>query len=192
MVSRSDALFDRIRGWPYCLSGGHGLVNFTALSYLRKIIGTFYLGPYTKLSVLHRVKHIALLSRRSKHCYLHCISCKHLCVCDRGVNIKRRFDDDDDCASRFKRVIFISHRPQVDVHKGEGRSAHVNVCRQGEGSKTRLYCGRHKWMTPYTVIPNNPILHAADETFLYHASIGHIIFNPRLTITIPEYPFVTD
>src|SRR6218665_613371 len=30
MVSRSVALFDRIRGWPYCLSGGHGLVNFTA------------------------------------------------------------------------------------------------------------------------------------------------------------------
>ena len=29
MVSRSVALFDRIRGWPYCLSGGHGLVNFT-------------------------------------------------------------------------------------------------------------------------------------------------------------------
>jgi len=21
--------FDRIRGWPYCLLGGHGLVNFT-------------------------------------------------------------------------------------------------------------------------------------------------------------------
>jgi len=29
MVSRSVALFDRIRGWPYCFSGGHGLVNFT-------------------------------------------------------------------------------------------------------------------------------------------------------------------
>ena|SRR6218665_2271510 len=32
MVSRSDALFDCIRGWPYCLSGGHGLVNFTKLA----------------------------------------------------------------------------------------------------------------------------------------------------------------
>ena len=30
MVYRRVALFDRIRGWPYCLSGGHGLVNFTA------------------------------------------------------------------------------------------------------------------------------------------------------------------
>src|SRR6218665_3909845 len=61
------------------------------LSYLRKIIGTFYLGPYIKLSVPHRIKHI-LMSRRLKHYYLHCISCKHLCACDRGVNIKRRFD----------------------------------------------------------------------------------------------------
>src|SRR6218665_1023383 len=25
--------FDRIRGWPYCLSGGHGLVNFTDRCY---------------------------------------------------------------------------------------------------------------------------------------------------------------
>src|SRR6218665_3221253 len=62
------------------------------LSYLRKMIGTFYLGPYIKLSVHHRVKQIALLSRRLKHYYLHYVSCKQLCVCDRGVNIKKRID----------------------------------------------------------------------------------------------------
>src|SRR6218665_324141 len=58
------------------------------LSYLLKIIGNFYLGPFIKLYFPYRVKHIARLSRGFQHYQLHCISCKHLCVCDRGVHIK--------------------------------------------------------------------------------------------------------
>ena len=33
---------------------------------------------------------------------------------------------------------------------GVGCPAHVDACGQGEwGSKIRLFCGRHKWMTPW-------------------------------------------
>jgi len=37
------------------------------LSYLLKTTGNSYLGPFTKLSVPHRVKHIARLSRGFQH-----------------------------------------------------------------------------------------------------------------------------
>src|SRR6218665_1621599 len=45
----------------------------------------------------------------------------------------------------FKRAVCISCRrhPQVG-----GRPAHVDACGQGEGVKTLIFCGRHKWMTP--------------------------------------------
>src|SRR6218665_4033385 len=51
------------------------------------------------------------------------------------------------CTSHFKRAVCISCRPRVDVHKGVGGGS--GPCGQGEGgSKTRFFCGRHKWMTP--------------------------------------------
>jgi len=49
------------------------------------------------------------------------------------------------CTNRFKRAVWISCRPRVDVHKGEGGLAHVD---RGGGQKPDFY-GRHKWMTPY-------------------------------------------
>ena len=36
---------------------------------------------------------------------------------------------------RFKRAMCISCQPHVDVHKGEGGSAYVDACRQGEGGQ---------------------------------------------------------
>ena len=38
------------------------------------------------------------------------------------------------------------------VHKGEVGLAHVDACGQGRGVKNRIFCGRHKWMTPIFVI----------------------------------------
>src|SRR6218665_1399582 len=46
------------------------------------------------------------------------------------------------CTSRFKRAVYISCRPRVDVHMGGGG---VRPMWTG-GSKTGFFCGRHKWM----------------------------------------------
>ena len=48
------------------------------------------------------------------------------------------------CTSRFKRVVCISCRPRLDVHKGEGvRRMWTHVER---GVKNLIFC---KWMAPY-------------------------------------------
>ena len=50
------------------------------------------------------------------------------------------------CTSRFKRAMCISCGPHMDVHKvGEGSGSYG----QEEGVKNPIFCGHHKWMTPY-------------------------------------------
>jgi len=39
--------------------------------------------------------------------------------------------------------------PACGRPQGGGGPAHVDACGQGEGGQTLIFCGRHKWMTPY-------------------------------------------
>ena len=55
------------------------------------------------------------------------------------------------CPSCFKRMMCISCRPHVDIHKGEGAGS----CGQGKGWKTWFSCGRHKWMAPHEIVVLN-------------------------------------
>src|SRR6218665_3764930 len=52
------------------------------------------------------------------------------------------------CTSHFKRAVCISCRPRVDVHKGWGGGVRP-MWTGGRGVKNLIFCGRHKWMTPY-------------------------------------------
>src|SRR6218665_31879 len=55
------------------------------------------------------------------------------------------------CTSHFKRAACISCRPRVDVHKGaEGSGPCGRMWTEGGGVKNLIFCGRHKWMTPYS------------------------------------------
>ena len=50
-----------LRSQPLNVPYDLGPITLYHLLYLLKIIGTFYLGPFIKLSVPHRVKHIAYM-----------------------------------------------------------------------------------------------------------------------------------
>ena len=60
----------------------------------------------------------------------------------------------------------------MDVHKGEGGPVHVDACGQrgGRVSKTRFFCGRHKWMTPKGLgDQNGEYIIGCEGTVLRHA-----------------------
>src|SRR6218665_1577437 len=52
------------------------------------------------------------------------------------------------CTNRFKRAVCISCRPRVDCGRPQGGRG-VWPMWTGEGVKTLIFCGRHKWMAPF-------------------------------------------
>ena len=53
----------------------------------------------------------------------------------------------------------------MDLHKGGGGPAYVDVVDRKEGVKIPIFCGRHKWMTPM-------LHHRIDRVIFFKISVG--------------------